>query len=215
MADSGLIKNQPNGVEGVKVDVTVIEENLKQIEAQIDRILSVRGRAIIAIEGCCAAGKTTLAEKIGSLQKHKCNIFHMDDFFLKPSQRTVARLSEAGGNVDYERFYNEVVLPVVEAKNFVYRPYSCSKGGFLKPIDVAPRQLNIIEGTYSTHPFFGVYYDFAIFIKISDNLQRERILKRNKALYRRFFEEWIPMEQVYFKKTNAADRCDMIIDTIL
>ena len=37
-----------------------------------------------------------------------CNLFHMDDFFLRMEQRTPDRMKETGGNVDYERFYETV-----------------------------------------------------------------------------------------------------------
>ena len=36
---------------------------------------------LIAIDGKCASGKTTLAERLAL--KYKANLFHMDDFFLR------------------------------------------------------------------------------------------------------------------------------------
>ena len=42
--------------------------------------------------------------------------------------------------------------------------------------------------------------------------QRERITKRNSPqLAKRFFDEWIPLENIYFEKTDIKNRCDMII----
>ena len=75
---------------------------------------------VIAIDGRCASGKTTLAkalqteglpEKVATektfLKKQNVGVIHMDDFFLPRELRTKERLSEAGGNVDYERFAEE------------------------------------------------------------------------------------------------------------
>ena len=45
---------------------------------------------IVALDGRCAAGKTTLAARLQ--QRSGCNVVHMDDFFLRPAQRTKARL---------------------------------------------------------------------------------------------------------------------------
>ena len=56
---------------------------------------------ILAIDGRCASGKTTLAAKIQ--EKTRCGVIHMDDFFLRPEQRTKERLSQAGGNIYWER----------------------------------------------------------------------------------------------------------------
>ena len=66
------------------------------------------GRLVIAIDGKCATGKTTLAARLAS--GLDADVIHMDDFFLPPAKRTQQRLSEPGGNVDYERFMEEVLL---------------------------------------------------------------------------------------------------------
>ena len=57
---------------------------------------------IIAIEGPCLSGKTTYANKLAAELSVSCNVFHMDDFFLRPEQRTEERFNIPGGNVDYE-----------------------------------------------------------------------------------------------------------------
>ena len=66
---------------------------------------------VIAIDGRCAAGKTTLAARLKD--ERNCNVIHMDHFFLQQEQRTEKRLKEPGGNVDYERFVKEVILPAI------------------------------------------------------------------------------------------------------
>ena len=115
---------------------------------------------ILAIDGPCAAGKTTLAARLK--EQLDCNVFHMDDFFLRPEQRTPERFAEVGGNVDYERFQKEVLHPLKVRKAFSYRPFDCSTFALAQPVTVTPKQLNIIEGTYSHHPYFGSAYDLKI-----------------------------------------------------
>ena len=66
-------------------------------------------RVMVAIDGPCASGKSTLGAALA--QKLGCPLFHMDDFFLPPAQKTPQRLAEPGGNVDAERFFAEVLLP--------------------------------------------------------------------------------------------------------
>lgn len=96
---------------------------LKALEEKIAELLSQKERVIVGIDGCCASGKTTLADKLS--RSFDCNVFHMDDFFLRPGQRTQERLSEVGGNVDYERFHDEVIIPLLKNESFSYRPYDC------------------------------------------------------------------------------------------
>ena len=169
---------------------------METIKGKIDELLTQKDMVIVAIDGKCTSGKTTLASKLAEI--YDCNVFHMDDFFLRPEQRTPERFAEVGGNVDYERFQEEVLLPLKSGKAFSYRPFDCSAFTLAAPVAVAPKKLNIIEGTYSHHPYFGNPYDLKILLTVDKETQRQRILDRPSFLHKRFFEEWIPMEDRYF-----------------
>ena len=177
------------------------------VQNAIQQLLSEKETVIVAIDGNCTSGKTTLANQLAA--NYDCNVFHMDDFFLRPEQRTPARFAEIGGNVDYERFSEEVLLPLKSGKPFSYRPFDCNTFQLTVPVAVMPKKLNIIEGTYSLHPYFGEVYDLEVFLSITPKLQRERILQRPAFLHKRFFEEWIPMEQHYFDGLHIPDKCDL------
>ena len=182
---------------------------IESIRKRIDDLLCLRNQVIVAIDGSCTSGKTTLATRLAEI--YDCNVFHMDDFFLRPEQRTQERYAEVGGNVDYERFREEVLLPLKSGKPFSYRPFDCSTFTLSDPVTVTPRKLNIIEGSYSHHPYFGDPYDLKILLTIPPELQQQRILQRPAFLHERFFEEWIPMENRYFEKFRISDKCDVIL----
>ena len=183
---------------------------MKRITDKIDALLERGGNVVVAIDGSCTAGKTTLAAHLAT--KYDCNLIHMDDFFLRPEQRTPQRFQEIGGNVDYERFQEEVLAQLRQGQAFAYRPYDCSTGTLKVPVEVQPKQLTIVEGTYSQHPYFGDAYDLRIYLLISEELRRERILKRPAFLHKRFFEEWIPMEQQYFNTFSIGEKSDLALD---
>ena len=189
-----------------------MNESLNQIRNRIDELMSQKERVIVAIDGNCTAGKTTLAGKLAEI--YDCNIFHMDDFFLRPEQRIPERHAEVGGNVDYERFMVEVLLPLKAGKSFSYRPFDCSTFTLTQPVEVTPKKLNIIEGTYSHHPYFGNSFDLKIFLTISPEIQRQRILERPAFLHQQFFEEWIPMEQQYFDGFGIISKCSCVIRSL-
>lgn len=177
--------------------------------ARLDSMLA-RGPVKLAIEGGSASGKTTLAAILAEI--YDATVFHMDDFFLRREQRTPERYSEIGGNVDRERFLDEVLLPLGQGETVSYRRFDCSSFELSDPITVTPKRLTVIEGAYSMHPSLSEHYDLSVFLKISPELQRERIIKRNgERMAERFFCEWIPLESVYFEKLNIANRCDISI----
>lgn len=170
-----------------------------------------RPRVIVAIDGRCGSGKTTLAAR---LQKNLgCTVFHMDDFFPRPEQRTDERLSRPGENVDHERFLAEVLLPLMGARPITYRPYLCASqqlGGIVKTV---PGRLVIVEGAYACHPSLWPYYDLRIFLSVPAGEQRRRILKRNGAeKAAQFNSRWIPLEERYFKAYDIPLRCDLRIN---
>lgn len=186
-----------------------MEKTVRMICERIDALLQQREWVVVAIDGSCTAGKSTLAAKLETI--YDCNVFHMDDFFLRPEQRTEERLAESGGNVDYERFREEILLPLRTRMVFAYRPYDCSSGSLKAPVSVQPKKLSIIEGTYSQHPYFGSVYDLKIFLNVSDEVRRQRIAQRPAFLHRRFIEQWIPMEQQYFAHFSIADGSDLVL----
>ncbi len=184
-------------------------DKLNIIQARIDALLAEKTFVLIAIDGTAASGKSTLAQQ---LQAHyDCNLFHMDDFFLRPEQRTAERFAEVGGNVDYERFHAEVLQPLMTRQPFAYRPFDCSTFELSEPVCVQPKQLNLIEGSYCLHNYFGDPYDLKILLTIEEQEQRDRILRRPAFLHDRFFGEWIPMEQRYAEGFGIRNKADLIL----
>ena len=165
---------------------------------------------VIAIDGMSASGKTTLAERLHT-EFPESNLFHMDDYFLQPHQRTPERLSEVGGNVDYERFMDEIILHLDGKNGLFYRKFDCQTQLLGSEIHVPWKPLVIIEGAYSQHPYFGEPYDLRIFCEVSKNEQRERILKRNgPEMLTRFTNEWIPKENAYFKTYKIKEKSGLL-----
>lgn len=183
-----------------------------QVFCEIDRLMK-EGTVIVAIEGKSASGKSTLS---GILKEvYDCNVFHMDDFFLRPEQRTYERLSEVGGNLDRERFADEVLKSLKNNDTVFFSPFDCSTKTLGKTVTVYPKKLTIVEGVYSMHPAFSKYYDLSVFLEIDEKQQKKRIESRNSpTLAKRFFEEWIPLENTYFEQTETKKRCDIIFDII-
>ena len=166
-----------------------------------------REACIIAIDGKAASGKSTLGKLLEKL--YSADLIHMDDYFLPSDKKTKQRLSEVGGNVDYERFACEVLLPLVNEGRYISRPYRCHGGYYEEAEEKKRAKITVIEGSYCLHPMLHQKYDLKVFIDMGDSLQCERIKKRNPEMYGRFISEWIPLENGYFEETDIEKRCDI------
>lgn len=162
---------------------------------------------LIAIDGRSASGKTTLADKIS--EHIDCNIIHCDDFFLPPEMRTRERLLEPGGNTHYERLKKEVI----DAEDIRYGVFSCKEMKIERYVTPPKKRVTILEGAYSMHPALTAKYDLSIFVNVSPDVQKKRILKRNgeKSL-NDFVTRWIPMEERYISYYNIEEKCDIFLD---
>lgn len=185
--------------------------NEKELAAErIAALLSEKKQVLVAIDGNCASGKTTLAGELAG--QFSCCLIHMDDFFLRNEQRTPERLQEVGGNVDYERFREQALEPLRRGEAFSYQKFDCPTKSLKDWVEVKPCPLVIIEGSYSMHPYFGDPYDLKIFLELEYDRQIERIRKRNgEAFLKRFAGEWIPKENAYFREMKIKEKVDIII----
>ncbi len=166
--------------------------------------------AVIAIEGRCGSGKTTMAQMLAEL--YDATVIHMDDFFLPKELRTAERLSEPGGNIHYERFCSEVIDGLKSKKPFSYRVYNCAIMDYDNKIAVEHKPITIVEGAYSLHPLFELVYDIKVFCDIDKDKQKNRIIKRNELEgYGSFRDRWIPLEEKYLSEMNVIEKCDFII----
>lgn len=176
---------------------------------KIDSLLQ-NGSVIIAIEGGSASGKTTLGALLCDI--YDANIFHMDDFFLRLEQRTPERYSKIGENIDWERFSQEVLIPLSRGEEVNYRRFNCYTMMLEKAKKITPKRISIVEGVYSMHKELATYYDLSVFLDIDPDLQRKRITKRNTPdVAKRFYEEWIPLENIYFEFFGVKEQCDIRI----
>ncbi|MBQ4354028.1 MAG: hypothetical protein IJC71_03950 [Clostridia bacterium] len=200
----------------------VIRREYFQLQSVLRHIffaLSASGKSceplVCFIDGMCGSGKSTLAELLADL--FDARVIHMDDFFLPPDKRTPERLSEPGGNVDYERFRDEVTDHLYD-ESLTYGVFDCSKMKITSTVTLPKKPLTIIEGSYSCHPYFEdgktPVNGFRIYTECSPDEQKRRILERNgEEMLRMFVSRWIPMEQKYSDAFAIRDRADYIIRT--
>ncbi len=187
--------------------------SIEAVLEQLTRLTRAKAQdqspVIVAIDGRCGAGKSTLASALA--ERLDANLIHMDDFFLRPEQRTPERLAIPGENIDHERFLSEVLVPLRKGAPFTYRPFSCERGELTDPVTVSPRAVTIVEGSYACHPAMRAYYDLRLFLTVEPEEQMRRLRARNGDYAEVFRQKWIPLEEAYFSGCGVEACCDMIL----
>lgn len=169
------------------------------------------------IDGKCGSGKTTLSERLG--ERYGCNVFHIDDFYLPIVMQTPEIMKEPGGNINYDRFIAEIMVPLTADNAVVYRPFLCMEQEYDSVVSLKKTGVNVIEGTYACHPVLREIYAkltdwevITLFMDIDDRNQRDRVRGRVGELRFKLFEDkWIPRERDYFSAYSVREYCDYSI----
>lgn len=173
-----------------------------EVFRQIDALWK-KPRLLVAIDGRCGSGKSSLSQLIASV--YGAVVLHMDDFFQTERQKSAGEPAPVA-NIDGARL-KAALAPLSRGEPFEFRPYDCLTGEFLPPRFIRPGRIAVVEGSYCLHPAVRLDYDVKIFLTVDYETQLARIKARNPDLYDRFVAEWIPNEEKYFKAFRVQEEC--------
>lgn len=183
---------------------------MDEILTWVARELDARGRLLLAIDGRCGGGKSTLAAALA--RELGGNVFHTDDFYLPFARRAADWTGVPAGNMDLERLRRELLLPLRAGETVLYRAYDCPRDRFRETLTVPFRPLSIVEGSYSQHPLLRELYDLRLFVTVAPERQLERLRRREGAHAAAFEALWIPMEERYFAACGIEEAADRVTE---
>ena len=175
------------------------------------RLIEDRRPAVLALDGFCASGKTTLASCLAD--RFGARVIHTDDFYLPADMRSDERYAEPGGTIHYERLKREVI-DCLTAPSLTYGVFSHEIMDIARTVTLPKTPLTVVEGAYACHPYFGDYADLRCFMETTPDEQRRRILTRNGPDRLKLFESrWIPYEQNYESAFHIKEKAHVLIRT--
>ncbi len=178
---------------------------------EIARRLARVPNAVLAIDGRCGSGKTTLAVLLA--QTLPCRVVHTDDFYLPFADRRPDWRTTPLGNMDLGRLRREVLEPARRGEEIAYRAYDCPHDVLRPALLLPPRPLTVVEGSYSLAPALRPYYDLTVFLTCSQAEQAARLQAREGAYYPAFPACWIPLEEDYHRTYDVERAADLVADT--
>ena len=162
------------------------------------------GRLLVTLDGPCASGKTTLAQKLA--QVFQAGVAHTDDFVIPHALKTPERLAVPGGNCDAERLAREVVVPFKHGLPVQYRRYDCMNDSLMPAVRLPDSRVLILEGSYCNLPCIREHADVRLFLDAPWETREARLLARESAgSMRQFYDRWIPLENAYFEAYHLPD----------
>lgn len=183
----------------------------EELSGLITARLKQQPTVLVALDGRCGSGKTTLAAQLAERFPQSITL-HTDDFYLPPPQRVTGweRIPCANMHLDgcgprpsrrtgrAGRMLQGLLLP----------------GGCLSAARVlGPAPLVIVEGSYSHHPSLAPYYDIKVFVTCSAEEQMRRLRAREGKRYLNFVQRWIPLEEEYFTDYAIERNAEMTVVT--
>ena len=179
------------------------------VEKIKDLVVDKKAPFVISIDGPCAGGKSTLANKLK--EELGVNVVHMDDFYLPFDKRDKNWMNMVAGHMDFDQVINTILQPYKEEGEVCYIPYDCHSDKFMQQVDIDINEILILEGSYSSHPKLSGYVDMKIFIDIDEAEQLRRLKVRNPKTYDKFLSMWVPFENNYFKELDIKNKSDLVL----
>jgi len=178
----------------------------------IEQPLMFDRHVVLAIDGRCGSGKTTLAKIVVGV--YGGDFISTDDFYLPFEFRTPERMLIPGGHINYERFIQQVARPLkAGATKLEYENFNCFTNIATPLVKDISAKVLVVEGSYSLHPWIRELYNLSAFLDIPDKLQQKRILRRNGAEKLEMFNKmWIPFEDSYRKAYGIDKYCNLLIN---
>ena len=162
---------------------------------------------VIAIDGPCLSGKTTISNYLKDCSHLK--IVHMDDFFLPKDFQKDLTIKDF--HIDFTSIILQVLIPFRQGMNHAtYLKFNCQKQVYtLAEIDFDKDDILLLEGSYSSSPIMREYIDYHIFIDIDSSIQLSRLKQREDSKYDDYINKWIPKENYYFKEYQIKEKADI------
>ena len=164
----------------------------------------------VAIDGMAGAEKTTLAAYLS--KKYGAPVVHLDDFRLPPAERPKGWETIPGGDVDFERFEEEIVAPWMEKRPLVYTTVDPVTGEMLDRRALPDGQMFLFEGTYIMHPMIRDFFDLRLFVRVGAEEQARRLAAAKVRAGALPTETRLDLERAYFDAYMTEALADGTLD---
>lgn len=199
-------------------------EELVGIVARTLRAVAPQRRALVAIDGVGASGKSTFAAQLAqAVDARPVVVLHVDDFF-NPShiRHAKGRYSPEGFWLDtynYEALITWALTPLAGGGDGLYRAaaFDPLADQVVQPPQIhAPRDaLVLVEGTFVHRDTLTPFWDYSIYLDVPFQETARRMARRSRAEVgreHRLRSRYEGAQRLYFSAAAPWDRASLVID---
>ncbi len=199
---------------------------LAEVILAVDRPHPLR----VAIDGCSAAGKTTLADELAPVLRDRTDreiIRAGIDYFKRAfALRTAYPVDSPEGYYldtwDNEAIRDRLLIPLGPGGDRRYTTAvmePSARAALESPIEVAADDAVLLaDGAFLQRPELDNYWDLRVYVDVSFDMVLRRGIERDQqwmtsaaAAEQRYLSKYIPGERLYVDQLNPRDRAQVVV----
>lgn len=167
---------------------------------------------LVGIDGRGGAGKSTFARALVACLRD-ATVVEFDDFYRPSATRLAPGDPDIGGNFEWRRLRDQVLLPLSRGEEARYQRYDWGADSMAEWRSVSARGVVVVDGNYSTREELRGLYDFRIWVEAPHAVRLARGLERDGESARgRWLDEWMPEEERYLAAQEPWRFADLVVD---
>ena len=194
-----------------------MSDHLAQIISRLHREMAMQSTLLVGIDGLGGAGKTLTAAAIADTL-HSMGlvvmVVHIDDFFLPSADRPqgTPEMKPIGGDFDWQRLRDEVLLPLRNKRFARYRRYDWKRDELAETHEIQACGIIVVEGVYCTRRELADLYDIRVWIDCPRDVRLARGINRDGETGRNRWEfDWQPCEERYVQEHDPKQTAHFVI----
>ena len=178
-------------------------------------------RALVAVDGVDASGKTTLADALGNaVRPHREVVRASVDAFHRPRAERYRRGRDSAegcyrDTFDHDALRDRLLVPFRDGGACVTAVFDHVRDAPVAaaPVHAAPDAVLVVDGVFLQRAELDVGWDLVVHLQVPDEeVLRRAVLRDGQESLARYRARYLPAQRLYEQECDPAARADVLLD---